>query len=677
MQFSSFKLAVAKQFSKMAQSPLFVTDVSGDELWETYLSSFPDGSNPIYRTRTEHDCSCCRQFIKNIGKAVAIKDGGLVSIWDIDPAGVDPAYVAVAEAMSAKVKSAKVSNVYRHYEKTVGTDKNFEQLLEGQKTWEHFYVMLPQHLIVRKDRMASVLGKFDESHALLVRSLLTISMDSVNTVQELIAQNSLYRGEEHSWLLSAFKTCKQQALDHAEELELFAWQYMIDHVSSNGTSSLCGIRNSVIGTLLVDLTKGVDLDEAVRAFEEKVAPANYKRPKALVTPAMIAAAKAKVEELGLITALQRRYATIDDISINDILFASSEARMTLERDVFDTLAVKAAPIKNFDKVESVTIDKFLADILPKATGIELMVSNNHVGNLMSLVAPVDPTAPTMFKWDNAFSWSYQGDVADSMKERVKKAGGNVEGELCCRLAWDYDDDLDFHMVEPTGNSVYFGNRRTLSPNGGMLDVDANGCDGIVPDPVENIFYKRISSMRDGEYLLKVNNYVVRHGGIGFQVEIDFKGSVTRLEYDKVLRTRETVEVATITKRGTEVTIKPLLPEGSCSKQVWGIATNIFVPVKVIMLSPNHWESSGSGVGNKHYFFILEGCTNGGTARGFYNEFLKPELEAHRKVIEMVGSKMRADESDRQLSGVGFSSTQRNSVTCRVSGSFNRIINITF
>lgn len=74
MQFSSFKQAVAKQFSKMAQGPLFVTDVSGDELWETYLSSFPDGSNPIYRTRTEHDCSCCRQFIKNIGKAVAIKD---------------------------------------------------------------------------------------------------------------------------------------------------------------------------------------------------------------------------------------------------------------------------------------------------------------------------------------------------------------------------------------------------------------------------------------------------------------------------------------------------------------------------------------------------------------------------------------------------------------------------
>lgn len=44
---------------------------------------------------------------------------------------------------------------------------------------------------------------------------------------------------------------------------------------------------------------------------------------------------------------------------------------------------------------------------------------------------------------------------------------------------------------------------------------------------------------------------------------------------------------------------------------------------------------------------------------------------------MVGSKVRTELADSQLSGVGFSSTQRNSITCRVSGSFNRIINIIF
>ena len=83
------------------------------------------------------------------------------------------------------------------------------------------------------------------------------------------------------------------------------------------------------------------------------------------------------------------------------------------------------------------------------------------------------------------------------------------------------------------------------------------------------------------------------------------------------------------------------------------------------------------MGNKHYFFALEGCLNDGKARGFFNEFLVPELDAHRKVIEIVGAKMRTDESDKQLSGLGFSSTQRNSVLCRVSGAFSRVIKLTF
>ena len=75
--------------------------------------------------------------------------------------------------------------------------------------------------------------------------------------------------------------------------------------------------------------------------------------------------------------------------------------------------------------------------------------------------------------------------------------------------------------------------------------------------------------------------------------------------------------------------------------------------------------------------MLDGCLNDGKARGFFNEFLVDELTQHRKVIEMVGSKMKTDHSERQLSGLGFSSTQRNSLLCRVKGSFSRVIKIIF
>jgi len=76
-------------------------------------------------------------------------------------------------------------------------------------------------------------------------------------------------------------------------------------------------------------------------------------------------------------------------------------------------------------------------------------------------------------------------------------------------------------------------------------------------------------------------------------------------------------------------------------------------------------------------FMLDGCVNDGQARGFFNEFLAEELTPHRKVLEVVGSKMKTDTSDHQLSGIGFSSTQRNSVLCRVKGSFNRVVKVVF
>jgi len=73
--------------------------------------------------------------------------------------------------------------------------------------------------------------------------------------------------------------------------------------------------------------------------------------------------------------------------------------------------------------------------------------------------------------------------------------------------------------------------------------------------------------------------------------------------------------------------------------------------------------------------MLEGCRHEGAVRGFYNEFLRGDLEPHRKVMELVGSKVRTEESDQQLSGLGFSTTQRNHLVCKVSGSFTRQIKV--
>lgn len=673
MNFKTIKTAVAKQFATMAQGELFRTSVSKDDLWNTYLSSFPEGTNPLYKERTEHDCNCCKQFVRAVGDVVAIVDGKMVSIWDCTV--VDPNYQVVVNAMAKLVKSHQIQDSFLHYESSAGTNKSFVSMIDGKVgEWDHFHVNIPTKFVKPNKDIASALSIIRSTHDVFLRALQEIDQQSIDTVLELISQNSIYRGEEHKFVVDSFGKLKKKVKKlSTEELDMFVWENL-----KATPGSVTGIRNTVIGSLLTDLAEGKDLESAVKSFEAKVAPTNYKRPTALVTKKMIEDARATIESLGLTSALQRRYASIDDISINNILFANRDARQKINGDVFDDIAVVVAnKPKTLDKVEEIGIEKFIQDILPKVTSIEVMMENNHTSNLVSLIAPTDPTANPLFKWDNGFSWSYTGDVTDSIKERVKAAGGNVTGDLCCRLAWEYRDDLDFHMHEPDGGHIYFANRRYKSSCGGMLDVDANGADGVREDPVENIVYESFNRMKEGVYTLKVNNYSRRDTkGVGFEVEIEFNGTKHSFVYDNVIGDGKTVEVAQIKySKAKGIEIVKSLPSTTSSKKIWNVSTHTFHKVNVIMNSPNHWD--GMNAGNKHHFFMLDGCMNEGKARGFYNEFLREDLNKHRKVIEIVGSKMLTEETENQLSGLGFSSTQRNSIMCKVSGAFSRVIKIVF
>lgn len=672
MSFANFKRAVQQQFATMQTLPLFYVDIDGEELWQLYLQSYPEGTNPIYRVQSEHDCSACRQFVKVAGKVVAIKEGKLLSIWDIEEASLATEYVVVARALSQAVKSKQISSRFVHDQQAIGVDKNFEKLISGQITaWEHFHITLPHKCKVQTKTIATIHGNWSTAYHTLTRAIQTITKDSIETVLDLIEQNAVYRGQEFKQIVQQFKEIHEQTSSIPEDKErnLQIWQHVWDYQATGVTN----IRNSVIGTLLVDLSEGIELNSAVAKFEEKVAPANYKRPTALVTTAMVNRAKSKLQDMGLLSALERRHATARDIDINNVLWVGHTLKREVTGDIFESLATDKLP--KLDRVQSISIEDFITDILPNATALEILVENRHVGNLISLIIASDKTAPNLFKWNNSFSWSYKGDVADSLRERVKRAGGNVDAELCCRLAWDYIDDLDFHMYEPDKGHIYYRqNRRYPSGCGGILDLDANGCDGMKDEPVENIFYQKIATMKQGSYKLIVRNFSRRSEGVGFEVEIDLMGTITSIIYDKVLRDAEQLNVAHIQKIGEKVIVTPLLETAGKSKYVWGIHTETFTPVKLVTLSPNYWNEA---VGNKHYIFILEKCEAIESVRGFYNEFLRSELEPHRKVLEMVGSKVRTEPADSQLSGVGFSSTQRNSLTCRVKGSFNRIINITF
>ena len=680
MPFHDFHKKFLAHFNSMTKdaAALYRVDFDPDELWNLYLDSFPAGTNPIYRVRREFDCSCCRHFIKTMGGVVAIRNNRIETIWDFDTTSPE-CYQPVVDALSAYVKSKPIKDVFLTHEPAVGTARSYERDENGYKvlTWNHFFVNTPRCAYTTRD-INTETARIRDDRNVFLRSMQELTVEATETVLELIAQNSLYRGAE--WkdkLVELLQHQKNYAKMNPEQQSLRSWQTVIGM-----DPAIARIRNTSIGTLLIDLSDGKDVNTAVTAYERVVAPANYKRPKAIFTKRMLEDAKKTVTELGYLDSLPRRFARLDDISVNNILFANRDAVMRMNGAAADPFAAMEQQVaidpKRFSHVEEIGIDKFISDVMPIAKELELFLENRFSKNMVSLTAPVDPNAKTMFKWDNAFAWAYTGNLADSdIRENVKKAGGKVDGVLRFSIQWNDEpgkwdkSDEDAHCQGPCGH-IWFSVKRGFA-DGGNLDVDIINPNHGEP-AVENITWPDLSRMKDGQYKFHVHCYRHDSGNNGFIAEIEANGEVHQYEYRHPLRTGDRVPVAIVTLKNGQFTINDELKSTVSSRTLWGVNTNQFVPVSVAMYSPNYWDEQ-TGIGNRHYFFMLKGCQNPDKLNGFYNEFIKQELLTHKRVFEALGSQMSVQPVEDQLSGVGFSSTRHDSFVVKVKGQTERVLKV--
>lgn len=688
MEFRQFKMEIQKQFEEMTKdvTVLFEVDVDKDELWSAYLESFPPQFNKVFRERREHDCSCCRQFIKNIGNVVTIKDNKVTSLWDFEIESEE--YNPSVKALSKLIHSIPVSNVYVSKLNSVGTDSNKELFETGEiHTWEHHYLQIPSRFVDSSSRSEGDLkGEKRDIRNVFKRSLDELTVEAIETVLELISSNTLYKGEEWKPQLTTFLSLKKayDKLALAEQ-ENYAWEQSVKVGAVIGK-----IRNHSIGTLLVDISDDMDLDSAVKKYEKIVAPSNYKRPQAIYTAKMLEDAKKTIEELGYTDSLSRRFATLDDITVNNILFSNKDSVKRIKGgNVLDEmLSETAINPKKFSTVEEISIEKFVSDVLSSVKEMEILLENKHMSNMVSLIAPKNTDSNVMLKWDNNFSWVYSGNITDSdIKDRVKNAGGSVDGVLRFSIQWNEDgrdnNDLDAHCLQPNGNKIYFGLSRDTYTSG-ELDVDIreplsdarairNG--GVA---VENITFSNLNKMRDGDYKFFVHGYSNRGGRNGFRAEIEFNGELYSFDYPKNVRTNEYVQVAVVNLKNGVFTIKESIQSSSAvkSKEVWGVNTNNFIPVSVMMYSPNYWNEQ-QGIGNKHYLFMLKDCVNTEQPSGFFNEYLKEDLMKHKRVFEALAQRMRVEDTNDQLSGIGFSSTKRNDVVVKIKGNSERVMKIKF
>ncbi len=120
------------------------------------------------------------------------------------------------------------------------------------------------------------------------------------------------------------------------------------------------------------------------------------------------------------------------------------------------------------------------------------------------------------------------DIDAEIKQRVEAAGGRYEGvDIRASLVWNNRNDLDLHVIAPSGEHIFYGHKRSAC--GGWLDVDMN-VRGETTKPVENVQWTR-GTAPPGRYRVFVQNYRFHEapGATEYRVEVEINGAIQRFE----------------------------------------------------------------------------------------------------------------------------------------------------
>ncbi len=699
-----------QQFKKMCETgKLFRAKVSGDEIYDKYLASFPEGTNPVFRDpeSSYHNCNNCKNFIRRYGNIVAVNSNmDIETIFNVSDA--NGAYGVVAKELDNLIKSKEIENVFFETYEMLDQKLNYEKCTKSQsvyrlgtacnhkrytreeaekygvvkpnevRTFHHMHVDIPAQYVDKSgNSIEQIMGVYRDKYQVFKRAMEEISLDTLNLVEDLINQGSLLDGTAHLHTIKdavKYKT-EYDKLRVSKENWLWTITYSLDERTAK-------FKNTLVGVLCSELSTGEELNKACESWNKRVDPVNYHKASAPITKKQIAEAQKFVEENGYTESFNRRLATIDDINVTEIKHISSGTGAIPAVTIFDNVKATATQHKRakYDDVEEVSIEKFMEDILPKCTSVEALLLNRHEGNLVTMTTTKSTESKPIFKWNNNYSWTFNGNLAgkSQIKEAVGRRGGKVDGVLRFSIMWAEGDpsdnsDLDAWCEQPNRERIGFSCK--VVNTGGNLDVDITTPNsyhnkGIV----ENITWPAIKRMPNGTYKFWINQYANR-GSKGFRAEIEFNGEIYQYEYNRPVSGN--VMVAEVTLQNGEFTIKHLLPESTSNKELWGLETNQFHKVNLVCLSPNHWGDNQ--VGNKHYMFMLEGCKTTSGVRGFHNENLLPDLLKHRKVMEVLGATntIKVEPTDKQLSGIGFNSTVHDELVVKIQGSHKRMLKIKF
>jgi hypothetical protein len=214
--FIELKSKIQTNLKRMIESHenLFYVGIDREEIWNRYLAGFSDDFKP------EYTCNSCKSFLRQWGGIVSIGTGNKVStIWD-NIASDSPEYGQAVANIRDYILSLPVTDIFFERTAQLGTDKNFSD--KHRVIWQHFYLELPRQFV--KHNPEALQGIARDSKNTLLRALTELTVEATETVLELIAQNSLYRGVESKGLLDEFLKLQKEFAKVPQNLKNnFCW----------------------------------------------------------------------------------------------------------------------------------------------------------------------------------------------------------------------------------------------------------------------------------------------------------------------------------------------------------------------------------------------------------------------------------------------------------------------
>lgn len=379
---------------------LFTTDV--EDLYDRFLDALPEERRQQYR------CSACRTFVTRCGGLVVIDAQGVATsaLWGEpkDGAFVDELAAGV-RAMAAAVAKARVRGVFLTKHAVLGKPE--------AGGWQHFFVDLAgRRGVLHEGRLTAGQGMAAkrEEREMLERGLAEFPLEVVRQAHTLLSTGALYRSEKcigvAKWLLELHEA--RHARSNEREREAVTWRAV-----AGAPAGFCHVRSGMIGTLLEDIVAGLPLADIKARFDAKMHPLQYMRPTAAPSAGQIAEAEKLVAELGIASALRRRFARVQEVdAVWRPAAASAEPAEPAEgkpAGVFAHLRpkAKAGPAVEMPTV-TMTWDKLARTVLPTAVRLECFAPTGHA-SYGALVTAADADALPIIKWDrperrNPVSW---------------------------------------------------------------------------------------------------------------------------------------------------------------------------------------------------------------------------------------------------------------------------------